>query len=93
MKNQPWIQKHAIAELSISGVIFLSACVLYYVAASFPNYQGSDQVGPALWPKMLLIAILILSGYLLFRSVRGLMKSVPRAGAETDPAKKAAVAC
>ena len=42
-------------ELIISGIIFIAACLLLYVASGFTPSRMSDQVGPALWPKAIRI--------------------------------------
>lgn len=56
-----------MGELIVSSIVFIVSFILYGVATTFPNYKQSDQVGPALWPKMLLLAILFLSGFLVIK--------------------------
>ncbi|RJQ65286.1 MAG: tripartite tricarboxylate transporter TctB family protein [Desulfobacteraceae bacterium] len=65
-----------IGELIFSSTIFLVACALYYVASTFPDYQKTDQVGPALWPKMILLIILILSGILTAKNGNRLLSGI-----------------
>ena len=57
------------SEIIISGIILLVACFLFYVASTFPQSRMADQVGPALWPKIILLLIIILSVTLLIQFV------------------------
>lgn len=56
-------------EVIISGITFLAACTLFYVATTFPELEFADRVGPAFWPKTILFVIIVLSGSLLLKSV------------------------
>jgi len=57
------------SEIIISGIILLVACFLFYIASTFPQNRMADQVGPALWPKIILLLIIILSMSLLIQFV------------------------
>ncbi len=56
-------------EIIISGVTFAVAWVLFYVATTFPQLKFADRVGPAFWPKTILLAIIVLSGFLFLKNV------------------------
>ncbi|MFQ5841112.1 MAG: tripartite tricarboxylate transporter TctB family protein [Thermodesulfobacteriota bacterium] len=56
-------------EIIISGVTFTVAWVLFYVATTFPQLKFADRVGPAFWPKTILFAIIVLSGFLFIKNV------------------------
>lgn len=56
-------------EIIISGVTFAVAWVLFYVATTFPQLKFADRVGPAFWPKTILFAIIVLSGFLFIKNV------------------------
>ena len=57
------------SEIIISGIILAVTCFLFYVASTFPQSRMADQVGPALWPKIILLLIIILSMTLLIQFV------------------------
>ena len=78
---------NAFAEFIIASVIFFSSCGLYYVATTFPQSKSSDQVGPALWPKMILITLLILSGCLVIKNGRRILKLASGSEASTGSSK------
>ncbi|MEW6674334.1 MAG: tripartite tricarboxylate transporter TctB family protein [Thermodesulfobacteriota bacterium] len=65
-----------IGELIFNSAIFVVSCALYYVATTFPDYRNSDQVGPALWPKMILLTIMILSGTLMVKNGKRMLDSI-----------------
>jgi putative tricarboxylic transport membrane protein len=56
-------------EIIISGVTFVVAWVLFYVATTFPQLKFADRMGPAFWPKTILFAIIVLSGFLFLKNV------------------------
>jgi len=56
-------------EIIISGAILLFACILYYVATTFRQLLFADKVGPAFWPKTILLVVIVLSGLLLIKDV------------------------
>jgi len=56
-------------EIIISAVTFVVAWVLFYVATTFPQLKFADRVGPAFWPKTILFAIIVLSGFLFLKNV------------------------
>jgi len=49
------------SEIIVSGIILLVSCFLFYVASTFTQSRMTDQVGPALWPKIILVVIIVLS--------------------------------
>jgi len=56
-------------EIIINGVTFAVACMLFYVATTFPQLKFADRVGPAFWPKTILFTVIVLSGSLLLKNV------------------------
>ncbi|MBW2309104.1 MAG: tripartite tricarboxylate transporter TctB family protein [Deltaproteobacteria bacterium] len=56
-------------EIIISGATVLIACILLYVATTFTQLLFADQVGPAFWPKTILIAVIVLSGFLFIKNI------------------------
>lgn len=56
-------------EIIINGVTFAVACLLFYVATTFPQLRFADRVGPAFWPKTILFTVIVLSGSLLLKNV------------------------
>jgi len=64
-----------IGDLITSGIILLTGCVLFYYASLFPQSRRGDQVGPALWPKMILSLIIILSAVLFIQQVVRIFKT------------------
>jgi hypothetical protein len=65
-----------IGELIFSSAIFFISSTLYYVATTFPDYSKSDQVGPALWPKLILLIIMILSAILMVKDGKRLLNGI-----------------
>ena len=51
-------------EIIVNGIIFAVACFLFYEATSFPVFEHADRLGPAFWPKIILLLTIILSGML-----------------------------
>lgn len=76
-------------EMIISGTILLVACSLYYhVAAAFSQYKHHDLVGPALWPKIILFGVIILSGFLFIKNVFIFFKTQKLARKVASPLEK-----
>ena len=55
-------------EIIVSGTILLSSIGLLHVATTFPQQDAADKVGPAFWPEVILLALIVLSGYLLLKN-------------------------
>jgi hypothetical protein len=49
-------------EIIVYGVILGMACFLFYVATTFPLFEHADKLGPAFWPKTVLLVVIVLSG-------------------------------
>ncbi len=77
-----------IGELITSGIILLTGCILFYYASLFPQTMSADQVGPALWPKMLLSLIIILSAVLFTQQVFRLVKTKETDEKQDTPLEK-----
>ena len=58
-------------EIIVNGAILATACFLFYVATSFPMFEHADKLGPAFWPKVILLVTIILSGLLAVKNVLG----------------------
>ncbi len=77
-----------VGDLITSGIILLTGCVLFYYASLFPHSRRGDQVGPALWPKMILSLIIILSTVLLIQQVVRLIKTKGQQKEQQTPLEK-----
>jgi len=62
-------------EIIVNGVILATACFLFYVATSFPMFKHADKLGPAFWPKVILLVTIILSGLLAVKNVLSWMQN------------------
>lgn len=62
-------------EIVVNGVIFATACFLFYVATTFPMFEHADKLGPAFWPKIILLLTIILSGTLTAKNGLNWFKS------------------
>jgi hypothetical protein len=76
------------SEVIISGITLLVTCFLFYVASTFPQSRMTDQVGPALWPKIILLMIIMLSMTLLIQFVIYYLKGKKETPKEDFPAEK-----
>lgn len=61
-------------EIVVNGVIFATACFLFYVATTFPKFEHADKLGPAFWPEIILLLTIILSGMLIAKNVSDWLK-------------------
>jgi putative tricarboxylic transport membrane protein len=75
-------------ELIISGIIFIAACLLLYVASGFAPSRMSDQVGPALWPKAILLMIMVLSAVQLVQQTVSAIRKTADSTALADSTDK-----
>jgi putative tricarboxylic transport membrane protein len=64
-----------ISEIIISGIILLVSCFLFYVTSTYPQSRMADQVGPALWPKIIIVVIIVLSVTQLIQFVIHFLKA------------------
>jgi len=55
-------------DLLFSGIIFLFSVFLFYVTGTFNDHAAYSKVGPAYWPRFLLVILLILSGFASLRT-------------------------
>ena len=80
---------NAKGEMIVSGTILLVACSLYFhVAAAFSQYKHHDLVGPALWPKIILFSVIILSGSLFIKNAFIFFKTQKLAQEVASPLEK-----
>ena len=75
-------------ELIISGIIFIAACLLLYVASGFTPSRMSDQVGPALWPKAILLMIIVLSAVQFVQQTVSAFRATADSTAQADSTDK-----
>jgi putative tricarboxylic transport membrane protein len=71
-------------EVCFNAAIFLGSILLFQVSRSFPRFQSADMIGPSAYPQWLLAMTALLTGVLLIRNIRELLKqrgkvSVPSA--------------
>ena len=78
----------SIGDLTISGIILLTGCVLFYYASLFPQSRRGDQVGPAMWPKTILSLIIVLSAVLLIQQVVRIVKTKGQHEEQHTPIEK-----
>lgn len=71
-------------EILISVVIFLGSLYLYFESAKFEGHEVYGKLGPAYWPKFLLIFLMLLSFLVAVDAVRGRKKKE----AEKEEAQK-----
>ena len=48
-------------EILISAVVFLGSLYLYFESMKFEGHEVYGKLGPAYWPKFLLICLMVLS--------------------------------
>jgi hypothetical protein len=61
-------------EVVFNAAIFLGSIGLFQVSKSFPRFQSADLLGPSVYPQWLLAIIVLLTGTLLIRNVREVLK-------------------
>ena len=77
-------------EMIISGIIFVAACTLLYVASGFSQSRMTDQVGPALWPQVILLIIIVLSAVQFVQQAVSAARATADGKAQATSADKAA---
>ena len=64
------------ADVIISVILFVTALYLLFEIRVFDSGDVYGELGPAYWPKFVLVSILVLSALLAFFSVRGVLKGL-----------------
>jgi len=84
VKEQNMKRREMIGEMILTGLIVLTSIFLIVETGNFPVYQSKGLVGPALWPRIVLM-MLILLGLIVMTDLIGRMakkSSSPRINAE-----------
>ena len=76
-------------EAIFNTVLFGLSLFLYYIAGTFKKFAPYAKLGPDFWPKGILLALIVLSGFLCGKSMVRMIKS-ERAGTgvEIHPGEK-----
>jgi len=69
-------------DIIVSGAVLGSAGFLFYVATTFPRFEHADKLGPAFWPKIVLLMVIVLSGVSVVKSV---LKAKRQKSPKTQP--------
>jgi 4-amino-4-deoxy-L-arabinose transferase-like glycosyltransferase len=77
------------SDITISAVIFLGSLYLYFESMKFEGHDVYGKLGPAYWPKFLLICLMVLSFLVVVDAIRERKKRGPekKEGAKFDGGK------
>ncbi|MBM4349821.1 MAG: tripartite tricarboxylate transporter TctB family protein [Deltaproteobacteria bacterium] len=64
-------------EILISAVVFLGSLYLYFESMKFEGHEIYGKLGPAYWPKFLLICLMVLSFLVAVDAIRERKKGTP----------------
>lgn len=64
-------------EMIISAVIFVGSLYLYFESIKFEGHAVYGELGPAYWPKFLLICMMVLSFWVAIDAIRERRKRKP----------------
>jgi putative tricarboxylic transport membrane protein len=60
VKEETMKRRDRIGEIILTGLIVLVSIFLLVVTGSFPTYQSKGLAGPALWPRIILVMLILL---------------------------------
>jgi hypothetical protein len=64
-------------EIAISAVVFLGSLYLFFETLKFEGHQVYGKLGPAYWPRFLLICLMVLSFWVIVDAFRERKRGLP----------------
>jgi len=76
-------------EIAISAVVFLGSLYLFFETLKFEGHQVYGKLGPAYWPRFLLICLMVLSFWVVVDAFRERKRRAPekKESVESDSGK------
>jgi len=59
-------------ELVFSALVFLASLFLFWVTGTFTGQESYGKLGPAYWPRIILVCLVIMSGIVSVRTIKKL---------------------